>query len=294
LKFQIDLLLSSSGFNFQTPSFYHVSYILATTEHLITLIHARIKLNHSSQCRGKHQNNHRKLVSPPFTLGLEFSGTVQTKIPSSPFPVGTQVFGTVGHGPSIHYSRYTHRSQTLGTFATHISIHHSLLRPLPPSPYFTLHASSSLAATAPVSYGALITRVNLSPKETVLIHGASGGLGLYAVQIAKALGATVIGTASTSRKCEIVKSFGADACINYVQHKNWEQEVLKLTKGQGADVVFDSVGLVEQSLKCLKPKGRVLVIGFAGREGNLEKLPVNKILLKQASIIGYVFFNLLL
>lgn len=124
-----------------------------------------------------------------------------------------------------------------------------------------------------------------------MIHGAAGGLGLYAIQIAKAIGAIVIVTASSTSKQDVARRFGADCCVDYTDKSNsapWETEVLKLTNGKGVDVVFDSVGLVGRSIRCLKPQGRILVVGFAGREGDLEKLDVNRVLLKQAQIIGYV------
>lgn len=109
-----------------------------------------------------------------------------------------------------------------------------------------------------------------------------------AVQIAKAFGARVIATASSGEKLDVARRFGADACVNYSSNTSWWNEVLALTDGKGVDVVYDSVGLVENSLKCLKPKGRVLVVGFAGREGDLESVAMNRILLRQAVVIGYV------
>jgi NADPH2:quinone reductase len=108
-----------------------------------------------------------------------------------------------------------------------------------------------------------------------------------AVQIAKAVGARVIATAGSKEKLEVASSFGADEIINYAEGE-WWKDVLNLTNGKGVDVVYDSVGLVDKSLKCLKHKGRVLVIGFAGTEGRIETIAMNRVLLKQAQIIGYV------
>ena len=138
-----------------------------------------------------------------------------------------------------------------------------------------------------MSYGALILRGKLKEGETVLIHAAAGGLGLMAVQIAKAFGARVIATAGSKEKLDIARRFGADECINYRDNAWWDQ-VLAATGGLGVDVVYDPVGLVDKSLKCLKQKGRVLIVGFAGSEGNLEKIGMNRVLLKQAVLIGYV------
>ena len=108
-----------------------------------------------------------------------------------------------------------------------------------------------------------------------------------AVQIAVAMGCKVIGTAGSSTKCDYVKSFGASRCIDYTQDKWWEH-VLSETDGKGVDVVFDPVGLVDRSLKCIAHRGRVVVVGFAGTEGQIEKIAMNRVLLKQVSLIGYV------
>ena len=121
----------------------------------------------------------------------------------------------------------------------------------------------------------------------MLVHAAAGGLGLTAVQIAKAAGARVIATASSKEKLDVAKRFGADECVNYT-NLEWWKDVMELTNGDGVGVVYDPVGLVDKSLKCLKHKGRILIIGFAGIEGNLEKVAMNRVLLKQAQLIGYV------
>jgi len=141
-----------------------------------------------------------------------------------------------------------------------------------------------------VSYGALVLRGGLKKGEIVLIHAAAGGLGLMAVQIAKAVGARVIATAGSKQKLDVAKQFGADETVNYSSNGDWWKEVMELTEGNsGVDVVYDPVGLVNKSLKCLKQKGRILVVGFAGTEGNIEKIALNRVLLRQAQIIGYRF-----
>lgn len=108
-----------------------------------------------------------------------------------------------------------------------------------------------------------------------------------AVQIAVALGCRVIGTAGSAAKCDYVRTFGVAECIDYTQDKWWDQ-VLKATGNKGADVVFDPVGLVDRTLKCIAHRGRVVVVGFAGTEGQIEKIAMNRLLLKQVSVIGYV------
>lgn len=135
----------------------------------------------------------------------------------------------------------------------------------------------------PTSYAALITRANLQAGEWVLVHAAAGGVGLAAVQIAKARGATVIATAGTKEKLEIAKRFGADFGVCYRENEDWTKEVLKL-RPRGVDVVFDPVGLISPSQKCIAWNGRLLVVGFAG--GPIEKIATNRILLKNISVVG--------
>ncbi|KAI1338380.1 zeta-crystallin [Xylariaceae sp. FL0016] len=217
--------------------------------------------------RGKHQNN-RRHVRPPFTLGLEFSGIVTSSPPTSEFKPGDRVFGD--------YS---------GSFSERISVPATAVSTLHHIPErWSFVDAAGLAATLPVSYGALKS-AQLQKGETVLVHAAAGGLGLAAVQIARAFGCTVIATAGSEEKCTVAKKYGADVCINYEANRTWWESVLKHTNDHGADVVFDSVGLVGLSLKCLAHRGRVLVIGFAGREGN--SVTMNRVLLKQASLVGY-------
>lgn len=147
--------------------------------------------------------------------------------------------------------------------------------------------AAGLGTTLPVSYGALALGGGLKAGETVLVHSAAGGLGIMAVQIAVAKGCRVLGTAGTAAKCAYAQRHGANRCFDYSQH-NWWKHVLEVTDGRGVDVVFDPVGLVDLSLKCIAHRGRVLVVGFARREGRMEKIAINRVLLKQVNLIGYV------
>ena len=144
--------------------------------------------------------------------------------------------------------------------------------------------AAGLMVTAPTSYAALVTRAGVKKGDFVLIHAAAGGVGLAAVQVAKAFGATVIATAGSPSKLQVAKNFGADYGINY-NAAGWEAEVKKLTpKGKGVDIVFDPVGLVEKSLRCMAWNGRIVVVGFAA--GAIEKVAMNRVLLKNVSIVG--------
>lgn len=133
-------------------------------------------------------------------------------------------------------------------------------------------------------------RANVQPEDWVLVHAAAGGVGLAAVQIAKAKGATVIATAGTERKRQVARDFGADHVIDY-RGKNWPEEVKRLcathrtgNSKAGVDIVYDSVGMIEASLKCVAWNARLLVIGFAA--GKIEKVALNRVLLKNVSIVG--------
>lgn len=125
----------------------------------------------------------------------------------------------------------------------------------------------------------------------MLVHAAAGGVGLAAVQIAKAKGATVIATAGTARKRQVARDFGADYVVDY-RDKNWPEEVKRLCKqhrkgtngAAGVDIVYDPVGMIEQSLKCVAWNARLLIIGFAA--GKIEKVALNRVLLKNVSLVG--------
>ena len=156
------------------------------------------------------------------------------------------------------------------------------LRPIPAS--WDFMNAAGLMVTAPTSYAALVTRARAQPGEIVLIHAAAGGVGLAAVQIAKAIGCTVIATAGSKRKLEVAKIFGADHCIDYTA-SDWQDQVKALTPNKrGVDVVYDPVGMIDKSIKVIAWNGRLVVVGFAA--GSIEKIAMNKVLLKNISIVG--------
>ncbi len=145
------------------------------------------------------------------------------------------------------------------------------------------------AAAFPVAYGtshlALVLRANLKAGETVLVLGAGGGVGLTAVECAKALGATVIAAASTTEKLDLARARGADHLINYTA-EDLRSTLRKITDGNGVDVVYDPVGgeLAQTAMRSLAWSGRLLVIGFAS--GDVPQFPSNHLLVKNISIVG--------
>ncbi|BFZ57357.1 hypothetical protein PYCC9005_004409 [Savitreella phatthalungensis] len=218
------------------------------------------------QVQGKYQ------TQPPFPwiAGAEYAGVVLQAPSDSQFKAGDKVFGGAQ-----------------GAYAERIAVPDVPGTVLPIPEGWTFAGACGLFITAPTAYLALVGRGKVQAGEIVLVHAAAGGVGLAAVQIAKALGATVIATAGTQEKLEIAKRFGADHVINY-RDKDWIDQVKTLTADNGpnggCDVIYDPVGMVDQSLKVVAWNGRILIIGFAG--GKIEKVAMNKALLKQCSIVG--------
>jgi NADPH:quinone reductase len=133
-------------------------------------------------------------------------------------------------------------------------------------------------------------RANLQAGETLLVHGAAGGVGLAAVDIGKLYGATVIGTASSDEKLAVVKKLGADHVVNYTD--GFRDEVKELTGGRGVDVIYDPVGgdVFDESMRCIAPFGRILIVGFTSGRPALAK--TNHLLVKDAAVIGYTLGGL--
>jgi len=136
------------------------------------------------------------------------------------------------------------------------------------------------------AHGALRWRAELRPGETVLIHGAGGGVGLAAVEVAKAIGANVIATAGDAEKLAIALAHGADHLIDY-KTEALRGRVKEICRGGGVDVVYDPVGgeVFDQSLRCTNWSGRLVVIGFAS--GTVPQIPANYLLVKNLSVLGF-------
>lgn len=153
----------------------------------------------------------------------------------------------------------------------------------PPGMDFPVAASFMMAYGT--SYHALKDRGQLKEGETLLVLGASGGVGLAAVELGKLMGAKVIAAASSEDKLALCKEYGADETINY-STEDLKSKIKELTNGQGVDVVYDPVGgeYSEAALRGTAWDGRFLVVGFAA--GDIPKVPLNLPLLKGASIVG--------
>lgn len=227
---------------------------------------------------------HAAGVNFPDTLIIE--GKYQIK-PPFPFSPGGEAAGVIASvGDKVSHLKPGDRVMGLtgyGSFAEKIAVDASRILPIPKNMDFVTAAGFSM--TYGTSMHALKQRANLQPGETLLVLGASGGVGLAAVEIGKAMGARVIAAASSAEKLEVARAAGADELINYTE-VSLKDAVKELTKGQGADVIYDPVGgdLFDQAVRSINWKGRLLVVGFAS--GRIPEFPVNLALLKGSSIVG--------
>ncbi|SMD42158.1 NADPH:quinone reductase [Aquiflexum balticum DSM 16537] len=207
--------------------------------------------------------------------------------PELPFSPGGEVSGIIEKvGSEVKHLNAGQRVLALcgwGGFAEKVKVSTDRVFPIPPQMDY-LTAASTLY-TFGTSYHALKDRAQIKSGETLLILGASGGVGLATVELGKVMGATVIAAASTSEKLAICNEKGADFLINY-EAEDLKEKIKELTDGKGVDVVLDVVGgkYAEPALRSMAWKGRYLVVGFAA--GDIPKLPFNLALLKGCSVMG--------
>lgn len=221
-----------------------------------------------------------------FPDALMVMGQYQVR-PPLPFIPGGEAAGViidVGAGVNhLHVGQRVAAFTRTGAFAERLSAPASAVTPIPDT------LSFEVAATLPLAFGtamhALIDRAHLAPGDTLLVLGASGGVGLAAVMIGKALGARVIAAASSDDKLAVCRAHGADDVINYTT-ESLRDRLRALTHGLGPDVICDPVGgdLTEPAFRSIAWGGRYLVVGFAG--GAIPALPLNLPLLKGASVVG--------
>ncbi len=220
-------------------------------------------------CQGKYQ-----LKPPlPFTPGGECAGDVIAVGEGvTSLKPGDRVMGggAIGQGVGIYSERFA------GPEAN--------FRPLPAS--FGYKEGASFTSAYITAYVGLVVRGQLQAGETLLVHGAAGGVGLAAVEIGKLIGATVIATGGSDEKLAVVKQRGADHVINYNTLPRFRDLVKEIAGGTGADVIYDPVGgdVFDESTRCINIFGRLLIIGFTS--GRIPSVPVNLPLIKQFAVIG--------
>ena len=213
------------------------------------------------------QGKYQIVVEPPFTPGNEVCGYVDQVGKNVDLKKGTKVIGL----PEI------------GGFSEFVCINKKLVIPI------SDNINSLAVASLPINYGttyyALKRRAKAASGESLLILGASGGVGTASIQLGKILGLTTIAAIGSDEKEEYVKNLGVDHIIRY-DKENLKESAKKLTDGKGVDIVVDPVGgnVTEEALRATAWNGRLLVIGFA--QGEIPKIPLNITLVKGVSIVG--------
>ncbi len=204
----------------------------------------------------------------PFTPGLDLSGEIAAVGESvTKWSVGDAVVG----------------GARLGGFAQYAVLAADALKPKPARLSFA--EAAAYGAAYLTAYVALVRRARLEPGEWVLVHGAAGGVGLAAVDLAKALGAQVIAaSASDAKLAEIQRLYAPDAVVNVTG--GFRERVKAITGGRGADVIYDPVGgdVFDESVRCIAFDGRLLVVGFTS--GRIPTVSVNLPLIKGFSVMG--------
>ena len=204
----------------------------------------------------------------PFTPGLDLAGEVAA--------LGEGVTGWSVGDAVVGGAR-------LGGFAQYAVLDAQALKPKPAR--LSFGEAAAYGAAYLTAYVALVRRARLEPGEWVLVHGAAGGVGLAAVDLAKALGAKVIAaSASDDKLAEIQRLYAPDAVVNVTD--GFKDQVKAITGGRGADVIYDPVGgdVFDESVRCIAFDGRLLVIGFTS--GRIPNVSVNMPLIKGFSVMG--------
>jgi NADPH:quinone reductase len=233
-------------------------------------------------------------AKPPYTPGMEYAGVLVHK--------GVDVGGDFAIGDAVLVDPFLAGPRSLGDyqrwggFASYAVVPADALHKIPGG--LSFDQACNLLGNYETAYHCLIARGRLGPGETVLIHGASGATGIAAVQVAKAVGATVIATGRSEAKLAIVREQGADHTIA-TGEGSLRDAVKALTSGRGADVVYDGVGgaISVESLRCVRFGARFLVVGWAstpsvargkGGSGSADAnvLPTNLILIKGIDVLG--------
>jgi NADPH2:quinone reductase len=202
---------------------------------------------------------------PPFTLGVDFAGVVRSAPQDSGYAAGDRVACVLPYGGGAEV----------------VALGADSVFPLPDNVSF--EAGAALPMNYLTAQFALATRAQLQAGETVLVHGAAGGVGTATIQVAKGYGARVIAVVSTEQKGEVARRAGADEVVLV---DGFLAAVKELTGGAGVDVVVDVVGgdLMTDSLRSLAPLGRLLVLGFTG--GDIPQVKVNRLLLNNVDVRG--------
>lgn len=233
-------------------------------------------------------------VNFPDVLMIQGLYQFQPPLPFTPGGESAGVISEVGEGVTDYkVGDKVITASMIGGIAEKILTHQSTLRPIPEG--MNYEVAAALSVTYGTSIYALKQRANIQPGETLLVLGASGGVGLATIQLGKAMGAKVIAAASTQEKIDICIANGADEAFIYPsgnldrdQQKELSNKIKELTGGLGPNVIYDPVGgsYAEPCLRSIAWDGRYLVIGFAAGADQIPKMPLNLTLLKGCQIVG--------
>ena len=203
----------------------------------------------------------------PFILGLELAGEVLEADADAPFQPGDRVFG----------------GQKTGAFAELAALDAAALRLIPAGMDFA--TAAAFGAAYGTAYTALVELGGIKPGQWVLIHGATGGVGLAACDLAKALGAQVIAASGSPAKLEALRAACQPDAVLLAQGK-FREQVAEITGGALCDLVYDPVGgdIFDESTRCVAFGGKLLVVGFAG--GRIADISTNIPLIKGFSVVG--------
>jgi NADPH:quinone reductase len=211
-------------------------------------------------------------------------GQYQVK-PPVPFVPGVEVAGVVRSAPAGAGVKAGDRVMAFtmfGGWADVVAAPPNMTFPVPEG--WSFEAAAGTVMNYHTAHFALHRRGRLKAGETVLVHGAAGGVGTATIQVARGAGARVFAVVSSEEKAEVARSAGADKA--FLLSGDWVSRVKDATRGKGVDVVMDPVGgdVFDLSLKCLAPEGRLLVVGFAG--GRIPEVKANRLLLKNVDVVG--------
>lgn len=222
---------------------------------------------------------HRVGVSFPDLLLSR--GEYQLK-PETPFTLGVDLAGTVVSGPGFAGGERVAGVLPYGGAAELAAVPSSAVFRLPDA--LSFDAAAAIPMNYLTAHFALAERGGLRSGETVLVHGAAGGVGTATLQVARGLGARTIAVVSTEEKAEVARRAGADEVVLL---DGFKDAVASLTEGRGVDVVLDVVGgdVFTDSLRSLAPQGRLLVVGFAAGQG-IPEVKVNRLLLNNVDVRG--------
>jgi NADPH2:quinone reductase len=225
-----------------------------------------------------HTGTYARKPTLPYTPGTDGAGVVEA--------IGTDVGSAVKVGDRVYVAGDNQSASGAGTYAERALCAPAMLHPLPD--HVTFGQGAALGVPYATAYRALFVRAQAKRGETVLVHGATGGVGIAAVELARSSGMTVLGTGGTERGLAVVQEHGADHVFNH-RESNYLEGVMKATAGRGVDIVLEMAAQInlDKDLSVLARNGRVVVIGSRGR----IEIDPRQTMGRDAAILGMTLFN---